>query len=70
MQRVIREIEIGSKLYQTVIRKVENNETISFHNGRDTSQIGVFKIIGAKAGLPGFVNIELERLDFEVGITK
>ena len=60
--KYIREIEIGSKLYSTVERKVSRNETITFTNG-ETGEKGVYNITGGKAGRPGFVNISLERVD-------
>ena len=69
-KHVIREIKIGSKLYDTVIRKVESGKPITFNNGLDIHALGVFNIIDAKAGRPGYMNIKLERLAFDAGVTK
>ena len=67
---VIREIKIGSKLYDTVVRKVEEGKPITFTNGMDVAALGSFNILDAKLGRPGYMNIKLERLEFDVGVTR
>ncbi len=69
-KHVIREVEIGSKLYDTVVRKVEEGRPITFTNGMDVAALGSFNILDAKLGLPGYMNIKLERVGFGIGVAR
>ena len=66
--KYVREIEIGSELCDTVIRKVERGETITFTNGANNFEVGIFKILSAKCGRAGFVDVKMERVN-NVGFT-